>query len=117
MDARHCPAPGVSARRRPTVSETTYGAVQSLNLIDPQPFEALETKIGQVLDRLSVLQSERNELQKQASMWQSRYEETARQLDEISRERDSLKRNQRDSGQEELIRTKITALLAKLEAA
>jgi hypothetical protein len=38
-------------------------------------------------------------------------------LDEIAKERDSLKRNQRDLEQEELIRSKITALLAKLEAA
>ena len=64
-----------------------------------------------------TLQSERNELQKQISAWESRCEETARQLELVTRERDALKRNQRDPQQEELIRTKITALLAKLEAA
>ena len=86
-------------------------------MIDSQPIEALEAKIAKVLERLSALQAERAELQKQVTTWQSRYEETARQLDELSRERDALKRNQRDPEQEELIRTKITALLAKLEAA
>ena len=64
-----------------------------------------------------TLQSERNELQKQISAWESRCEETASQLELVTRERDALKRNQRDPQQEELIRTKITALLAKLEAA
>ena len=87
------------------------------NLIDTQPIDALETKIAQVLERLVTLQSERNELQKQISAWESRCEETARQLELVTRERDALKRNQRDPQQEELIRTKITALLAKLEAA
>jgi len=86
-------------------------------LIDTQPIDALETKIAQVLERLVTLQSERNELQKQISAWESRCEETARQLELVTRERDALKRNQRDPQQEELIRTKITALLAKLWAA
>ena len=86
-------------------------------MIDTKPFEALESKIAQVLERLGTVQAERNELQKQVASWQSRYEEAARQLDDMQRERETLKRNQRDPEQEELIRTKITALLAKLEAA
>jgi len=86
-------------------------------LIDTQPIEALELKIVLVLERLTTLQAERNELQRQVTTWQSRCEETARQMDEISRERDALKRNQRNLEQEELVRAKITALLAKLEAA
>ena len=86
-------------------------------MTDTQPFEALEAKITQVLERLKALHTERNELQKQVTAWQSRCEEAKRQLDEVSRERDSLRHNQRDHEQEELIRTKIAALLAKLEAA
>ena len=65
-------------------------------MIDTQPIDALETKIAQVLERLVTLQSERNELQKQISAWESRCEETARQLELVTRERDALKRNQRD---------------------
>jgi FtsZ-binding cell division protein ZapB len=99
------------------MSDTLFEQQPRLTLIDTQPFEALEAKIAQVLERLTTLQAERNELQKQVTAWQSRSEETARQLDEISREREALKRNQRNPEQEELIRTKITALLAKLEAA
>jgi len=99
------------------VSDTLFEQQPRLTLFDTQPIEALEGKIAQVLERLTTLQAERNELQKQVTAWQSRSEETARQLDEISRERDALKRNQRNLEQEELIRAKITALLAKLEAA
>ena len=85
--------------------------------MDSLPFEALETKINLVLDRLKTLQSEKAELQKQAETWQSRYEEAAGQLEELTRERDALMQNQRDPQQEELIREKIAALLTKLEAA
>ncbi len=85
--------------------------------MDTKSLEILETKIAQVLERVQTLQSERNALQQQAATWQSQYEETAKQLDAVTRERDSLRHNQRDPEQEELIRSKITALLAKLEAA
>ena len=88
-----------------------------MTLIDTQPIEALEAKIEEVLERMRTLQAERDELQKQVTAWQTRYEESERQLNEMARERESLKRTQRDPEQEELIRSKITALLAKLEAA
>ncbi len=99
------------------MTDTLFEQQPRLTLFDTQPIEALEAKIAQVLERLNSLQAERNELQKQVTAWQTRCEETSRQLDEISRERDALKRNQRNVEQEELIRSKITALLAKLEAA
>jgi chorismate mutase len=86
-------------------------------LIDLTSIDVLESKIAQVLERLSSMQAERSDLLRQVTEWKSRYEETGRQLEEVSRERDTLKRNQRDPEQEELVRTKITALLAKLEAA
>ncbi len=85
--------------------------------MDSLPFEALETKINLVLDRLKTLQTEKNELQKQVEIWQSRCQEAEERLDELTRERDALAQNQRNPEQEELIRTRITALLAKLEAA
>ncbi len=99
------------------MSDTLFEQQPRLTLFDTQPIEALEAKIAQVLERLGSLQAERNELQKQVSAWQTRYEETSHQLDEIRQEREVLKRNQRNTEQEELIRSKITALLAKLEAA
>ena len=86
-------------------------------MIDTKPLEALESKITQILERVQKLQVERNELQSQFAALQTQCDETTRQLEEVARERDTLKRNQRDVEQEELIRTKITALLAKLEAA
>jgi FtsZ-binding cell division protein ZapB len=99
------------------MTETLLEHQPRMTLFDTQPIEALEAKISQVLEHLAALQSERNELQKQVAELQSQHQAAARQLDELSRERDALKRNQRDPQQEELIRTKITALLAKLEAA
>lgn len=85
--------------------------------MDAKPFEALEAKITLVLERLKTTQTEKSALQEEVSLWRSRYEEAVQQLEELSRERDSLKKNQRDPETEELIKTKISALLAKLEAA
>ncbi|MBU0509622.1 hypothetical protein KKH27_12415 [bacterium] len=79
------------------------------------PFEALETKVNLVLERLRVLQSEKADLQKQAEVWRERYEEAASKTEELTRECDALRHNQRDPDQEELIRSKIAALLARLE--
>jgi len=80
-------------------------------------FEALEAKINEVVDRLTVLNAEKTELAKHVELWRSRYEEAARQIDELKTERDMLRGNQRDTQQEELIRSKIAALLTKLETA
>jgi hypothetical protein len=41
----------------------------------------------------------------------------ASRIEELTRESETLKRNQRDVKQDELIRSKITALLAKLDSA
>jgi FtsZ-binding cell division protein ZapB len=85
--------------------------------VDTQSFDALEVKIMEVLDRLKVLQDEKAELQKQVQSLQERYDDAARQVAELSQEREVLKRNQRDTEAEELIRSKISTLLAKLESA
>ena len=85
--------------------------------LDSQSFEVLEDKISLIVDRLKTVQVEKLELQQQLEVMRAKYEEAARQLDELTRERDTLKRNQRNLEQEELIRSKITALLAKLETA
>lgn len=85
--------------------------------MDSKPFEALEAKINLVLDKLQTVQAEKSELQKLADDWQLKYEEAAEQLATAQKERDRLLANQRDTEQEDLIKTKISALLAKLEAA
>jgi FtsZ-binding cell division protein ZapB len=85
--------------------------------MDSKSFETLEVKIVQVLDRLQSVQTERAELQRQVEQLQLKYEDAAKQVEDLTRECDLLKRNQRDVEQEELIRSKINALLAKLEAA
>ncbi len=94
-----------------------FDLIEDTGLVDSKSFEALESKIGDVLDRLKTVQVEKLELQRQLEVVQAQYEEAARQVDELTRERDVLKRNQRNVEQEELIRSKISALLAKLETA
>lgn len=86
-------------------------------LVDPKSLETLELRISQILEKLKVLQNEKLELQKQVANLQTRYNEAAAKAEELSRECESLKHNQRDVKQEELIRSKITALLTKLEGA
>jgi FtsZ-binding cell division protein ZapB len=85
--------------------------------VDPKFLETLELKISQVLERVQMLQSEKQELQKQVADLHSRSEEAAQRVAELTRECEALRRNQRDVKQDELIRSKITALLAKLDGA
>jgi FtsZ-binding cell division protein ZapB len=85
--------------------------------VDPKSLETLELKISQVLERVQMLQSEKQELQKQVADLHSRYDEAAQRVAELTRECEVLRRNQRDVKQDELIRSKITALLAKLDGA
>jgi FtsZ-binding cell division protein ZapB len=94
-----------------------FDLAEEARTVDAQPFETLEVKIIEVLERLKTLQIEKSELQKQLEVLQGRYEEAAQQVAELTQEREILRRNQRDTEQEELIRTKISALLAKLESA
>jgi len=93
--------------------DTTNGDVH----VDAITFEALETKINLVVERLHALQAEKTELQKQVDVWRERYEGSAARVEDLSRECDRLRGNQRDPDQEDLIRSKIQALLAKLEDA
>ncbi|MCX6600877.1 MAG: hypothetical protein NT025_04875 [bacterium] len=85
--------------------------------VDPKSLETLELKISQVLERVQMLQSEKQELQKQVADLHSRYDEAAQQVEQLTRECEVLRRNQRDVRQDEFIRSKITALLAKLDGA
>jgi len=85
--------------------------------VDARSFETLEAKINEVLERLGTLQAEKQELQRQVEVWRGRVEEAERKIEELTREKDALRLNQRDTEQEELIRSKIEALLSKLEAA
>ncbi|HEY3294463.1 MAG TPA: hypothetical protein VGL38_03405 [bacterium] len=94
-----------------------FDLIEDTGLVDSQTFEALENKISQIVDRLQTVQAEKLELQKQLDAVQSQYEDAARHVEELTRERDALARNQRNFEQEELIRTKISALLTKLETA
>jgi len=94
-----------------------FDLIEDKGLVDSDAFEALEEKITQVVDRLQTVQGEKLELQRQLEEMRTQYEEASRQVEELTREREALKRNQRNTEQEELIRSKISALLAKLETA
>lgn len=94
-----------------------FDLIEDTGVVDSEAFEALEEKITQVVDRLKTVQGEKLELQKQLDVMRAQCEEAARQVEELTREREALKRNQRNTEQEELIRSKISALLAKLETA
>jgi FtsZ-binding cell division protein ZapB len=94
-----------------------FDLIEDSGLVDSQTFEALESKIGEVLDRMKTVQAEKLELQSQLETLRTQYDDAARRVDELTRECDMLKQNQRNLGQEELIRSKISALLAKLETA
>jgi FtsZ-binding cell division protein ZapB len=84
--------------------------------MDLESFEILEKKIGKILQKVETLKSEKGELQERYNDLQSRYTELSRELAEAREERDSMKANQRDPEQEALIRSKITALLDKIES-
>jgi FtsZ-binding cell division protein ZapB len=99
------------------MSDGFFELTQDSAPVDPKSLETLELKISQVLERVQMLQSEKQELQKQVAGLQSRYDEAAQQVEQLTRECEVLKRNQRDVKQDELIRSKITALLAKLDSA
>jgi len=96
-----------------TLFDITKDTVQ----VDARSFETLETKINEVVERLGTLQVEKQELQRQVDMWRGRSEEAERKVEELACEKEALRLNQRDTEQEELIRSKIEALLSKLEAA
>jgi FtsZ-binding cell division protein ZapB len=99
------------------MNDGLFDLVEETSRVDTQSFEALEAKINQVLDRLKDLQAEKLELARKLDILQGRFDEASQQVDELTREREMLKRNQRDTAQEELIRSKIAALLTKLETA
>jgi FtsZ-binding cell division protein ZapB len=99
------------------MSNGLFELTEESSPVDPKSLETLELKISQVLERIQSLQAEKLELQKQVADLQSRWEGAAQQVEQLTRECEVLKRNQRDVKQDELIRSKITALLAKLDSA
>ena len=84
--------------------------------MDLESFEILEKKIGKILQKVDSLKTEKGELQERYNDLQSRYTQVARELEETREQRDSMKANLRDPEQEALIRSKITALLDKIES-
>jgi FtsZ-binding cell division protein ZapB len=99
------------------MTSTLFDITKDTVQVDARSFETLEAKINDVLERLGTLQAEKQELQRQVDIWRGRSEEAERKIEELTREKDALKLNQRDTEQDELIRSKIEALLSKLEAA
>jgi FtsZ-binding cell division protein ZapB len=94
-----------------------FDSIEDASLVDSRSFEVLEHKIIEVLDRLKTVQEEKADLQRQFDALKAQYDESAQQVEDLTREREVLQRNQRNVEQEELIRSKISALLAKLETA
>ena len=84
--------------------------------MDLESFEILEKKIGKILQKVDTLKTEKGELQERYNDLQSRYTQVTRELEETREQRDSMKANLRDPEQEALIRSKITALLDKIES-
>lgn len=85
--------------------------------MDIQAFDVLEQKVSQILERLSRVRSENEELRNAIREWEARYQEVAAKLEDVQRERNQLAENQRDTNKEERIRQKVVELLARLEAA
>jgi FtsZ-binding cell division protein ZapB len=99
------------------MTRNLFDLAEETDPLETKSFEALEDKITQVLERLKTLQAEKQELQRLMEMTQGRLDEAESKIEELTRERDALQQNQRDPGQEELIKSKIAALLSRLEAA
>jgi predicted nuclease with TOPRIM domain len=85
--------------------------------VDTQALDVLEQKVGQILERLKSLRTENDELRNAVQQWEARYQEISTKLEDITRERDELAGNQRDTAKEERVRHKVTELLSRLEAA
>lgn len=85
--------------------------------MDIKTLDALDQKIARLLTKLSELQDENRKLNGEITTLRQQHETTAKELDETKRKCEKLLENQRDPQTEELIRSRISALLEKLEAA
>jgi predicted nuclease with TOPRIM domain len=85
--------------------------------VDIQAFDVLEQKVSQILEKLNRMRAENENLQTSVREWEDRFKEVAAKLEDVTRQRDQLAENQRDSAKEERIRQKVVELLARLEAA
>ncbi|MBK6910148.1 MAG: cell division protein ZapB [bacterium] len=85
--------------------------------MDIQTLDALDQKIARLLDKMAELQDENRRVSGELATLRSEFTQSQKDLDESRRKCDSLLENQRDPQKEELIRTRISALLEKLEAA
>ncbi len=85
--------------------------------MDIQTLDALDQKIARLLTKLSQLQDENKKISGELNTLRQQHEQSAKELDEMRRRCEALQDNQRDPQKEELIRTRISALLEKLETA
>ena len=88
--------------------------------MDTSPLEALEAKVGRVVERISNLQAENDELKKANQNLESRCHELEKELKESKRslkvlesERSQWMEGNKDK--EDQIRSKVSSLLEKLE--
>ncbi|MCC6476778.1 hypothetical protein IT157_06940 [bacterium] len=85
--------------------------------MDIRSLDALDEKIGRLLRKLESMQEDRARLEREIGELAERHADAMKELDSARKRAAELEENQRDPGQEELIRSKIAALLSKLEAA
>ncbi len=85
--------------------------------MDIQTLDALDQKIARLLTKLTELQDENKKISSELSTLRQQHDATVKELDDSKRKCDKLSENQRDVQTEELIRTRISALLEKLEVA
>ena len=88
--------------------------------MDTSPLEALEAKVGRVVERISTLQAENDELKKTNQDLDSRCHELQKELKESKRslkvlESERSKWNEGNKEKEDQIRSKVSSLLEKLE--
>lgn len=85
--------------------------------MDIQTLDALDQKIARLLTKLTELQDENRKITGELNTLRQEHVQSVKDLEETRRRCTALEDNQRDPQKEELIRTRISALLEKLEAA
>ncbi len=85
--------------------------------MDIQTLDALDQKIARLLTKLTELQDDNKKISSELTTLRQQHDVTVKELDDTKRKCDKLSENQRDAQTEELIRTRISALLEKLETA
>jgi len=85
--------------------------------MDIQTLDALDQKIARLLTKLTELQDDNKKISSELTTLRQQHDVTVKELDDTKRKCDKLSENQRDVQTEELIRTRISALLEKLETA